>query len=56
MTNTNIKVVIEMSFLTVSNINFQFDIYKLIWKSYIIAKALATTSWIKLMEKKNLLK
>lgn len=45
-----------MLFLVFCNANFEFDIKKLIWRSYIIAKVLLITSWVKLINKKEFAK
>lgn len=53
LVNTNIKVVLNIVFRAISNTNFQFDIKKFTWRSYIVAKALSTTSPVKLIDKKE---
>lgn len=40
-----------MSFLSFNNINIQFGTERLIWRLYIIAKALPTTRRVKLIDK-----
>lgn len=46
-------MVLEMLFFTFSNANIQFDKKKLIWSFYTIAKALPTTKWVELINKKE---
>ncbi len=53
LTDTNIEVVLGMFFLALSNTKFQFGTKKLIWRSYTTAEALLTTSWVKLIDKKE---
>ena len=45
-----------MSFLALSNINFQFSVKKLTQKSYTATKVLPTTNWVKLIDKKEFAK
>ena len=45
-----------MLFLTFSNADIQFTKKKLTWKSYIAAKALPTTKWVELIDKREFAK
>ncbi len=45
------KVVLRIPFLALSNVDFQFGAEELTWRSYTGAKALPTTSWVKLIDK-----
>lgn len=45
------NIVLEISFLFFSNIEFWFDIKVLTWRFYTIAKALHIISWVKLVNK-----
>ena len=49
-------VVLGMLFFTFSNANIQFAKKELNWRSYIAAKALTTTKWVKLIDKKEFAK
>lgn len=53
LTETSIEVVLEISFLIFSNANIQFIEKKLIWRSYIAAKALLTTKRVELIDRKD---
>ncbi len=51
------KVVLEISFLSLRNTNVEFaELRKLNWRSYTIAKALPTTSLVKLINKREFAK
>ncbi len=50
------KLVLEILFLVFSNADFQFAAEKLTWRSYTVAKALPTTSWVKLIDKREFAK
>ncbi len=50
------EVVLEMSFLALSNANFQFGAEKLTWRSYTTTEALPTTSQVKLIDKRKFAK
>ena len=46
-----------MPLLSLSNIDIEFaELKKFTWKTYIVAKALLTTSWVKLIRKKKFAK
>ena len=47
------EVVLGMPFLTSSNADIQFAEKKPTWRSYTAAKALPTTKWIELIDKKE---
>ena len=47
------EVVLGILFLALSNINIQFAEKELIWKSYTTVKAVQTTKWIELINKKE---
>ncbi len=44
------EVILGMPFLAFSNADFQFDLGKLTWRSYTIAKALTTISQVELID------
>lgn len=50
------EVILEMFFLALTNGNFQFGAKKLTWRFYTIAKALFTTSWVKLIDNREFAK
>lgn len=54
LVDINTKVVLEMLFFILSNVDFQFNIGKLTWRSYTTVKALPTISQIKLIDKREL--
>ena len=57
LTNTSIEVVLEMLFLSLSNADVKFaELKKLTWRTYIAVEALCTTSWFKLIDKKEFVK
>ncbi len=57
LADTSIEVVLEMSFLSLGNIDIKFaELEKLTWRSYTIAEALPTTSWVKLIDKSEFAK
>lgn len=49
LTNTSMKIVLEISFLIFSNINILFIEKRFFWKNYIIAKILLTIYKIELI-------
>ena len=49
-------VVLDMLFLTLSNINIQFVEKDLTWRFYTIAEPLPTTKWIQFINKKEFAK
>lgn len=54
LVDTNIKVILRMLFLSFNNIDVKFTkLKKFTQRSYIVAKALSTTSQIKLINKKE---
>ena len=54
--NTTLKVILEILFLILSNGNVQFLKKKLIWRSYIITKALPTIKQVEFINKKKFAK
>ena len=57
LANTSIEVVLGMLFLALSNADVEFiKLAKLIWRFYTAAKALPTTSRIKLIDKREFTK
>ena len=50
------EVVLGMPFLTLSNVNVQFVEKKLTWRFYTTAKALPTSKWVELIDKKEFAK
>lgn len=57
LTNISIKVVPKMPFFSFNNIDVEFaKLKKLIWRTYIAAQALPTTSWVKLNNKSEFAK
>ncbi len=50
------EVVLGMSFLVLSNADFQFGAEKLNWRSYTAAEALPTTSRVELIDKRKFAK
>ncbi len=50
-------MVLGMYFLSLNNVDVEFaELGKLIWRSYIFAEALLTTSWVELIDKKKFAK
>ncbi len=48
---------LEIAFLSLDNANVKFtELRKLIWRSYTTAKALTTTSWVELINKREFAK
>ena len=56
MTDFNIEVVLEMSFLILSNANIKFAQKKLTWRFYTTAKALSTIKQVEIIDKKEFTK
>ncbi len=56
LTDTSMGVVLGMLFLAFNNPDFQFGTKKLTWRSYTVAKALPTTSRVKLINKREFVK
>ncbi len=56
LTDTSMKMILGMSFLALSNTNFESDTEKLIWRSYITAEAFPTTSWIEFIDEREFAK
>ena len=56
LADTSMEMVPTMRFLAFSNADFLFGVEKLTWRAYIVAKALSTTSWVKLIDKKEFAK
>ena len=50
------KLVLEISFLALSNTDIQYDTESFTWKSYSTIKALPTARWIELIDKHELAK
>ncbi len=53
LADTSMEVVLEMPFLALSNVDFQFNAEKLTWRTYTAAKALPITSRVKLIDKRE---
>lgn len=51
LTNTNIKIVLDMLFLSHSNPNLQFGARKFTWKIYTTTKIMFTTMQVELIDK-----
>lgn len=50
-------MILEISFFSFSNIDVDFvELGKLTWRSYNIAEALPTTSWVEFIDKKEFVK
>ncbi len=56
LANTSMEVVLGMPFLTLSNADFQFGAEKLTSRIYTAVEALPTTSWVKLIDKREFAK
>ena len=56
LADISVEVVLEMPFLTLSNADIQFPEKELTWRSYTTAKALPTTKWVELIDKKEFVK
>ncbi len=56
LTDTNMEVVLELLFLALNNADFQFNTKKLTWRSSTNVEALPTTSWVKLINKREFTK
>lgn len=54
--NTSMKIVLKMFFLAFSNANVSFADNDLIWKTYIVDKALPTTKCIQIINRKEFAK
>ncbi len=53
LADTNMEVVLRMSFLSLSNADIEFaELERLTWRSYITTEALPTTSQVKLIDKR----
>ena len=51
------EMVLGIPFFYLSNIDIEFvELEKLIWKTYIAVEALPTTSWVKLLNKREFAK
>ncbi len=54
LADTSMEVVLGMPFLSLSNANVEFtELGKLTWRTYTAVEASPTTSWIKLIDKKE---
>ncbi len=54
LADTSMEVVLKMPFLSLSNTDIEFaKLGKLTWRSYTAAEALPTTSWVKLIDKRE---
>lgn len=52
LADTSIEIVLRISFLFLSNVDIKFEkLGNLIWRSYNNIEALATISWVKLIDK-----
>lgn len=57
LADINIKIVLEICFLSLSNTDVKFaELEKLIWRFYTIAKALSTINWVKLINEREFAK
>lgn len=56
LANISVKMVLQISFLILSNANIWFDKKKLTWKSYTAAKALPIIKQIEIIDKKKFAK
>ncbi len=57
LADTSMEVILGMPFLSLSNANVEFaELGKLTWRSYTAADALSTTSWVKLIDKREFAK
>lgn len=57
LANTSIEIVLEISFLSLNNINIKFaELKKLTWRSYTTIEALPTAYQIELIKKRKLAK
>lgn len=57
MANTSIEIILKMPFFSLSNLDVKFAILeKLTWRSYTTVKALPTTNWVKLINKREFAK
>ncbi len=55
LVDTSMEVVLGMPFLSFSNANVEFvKLGKLTWRTYTAAEALPTTSWVELINKREL--
>ncbi len=51
------EVVLGMPFISLGNADVEFaELGKLTWRSYIVAKALPTTSWVEFIDKREFVK
>lgn len=53
MADISIEMVPRMLFLVFSNVNIQFDVEKLTWRSYAVAEVLSTISQVEIINKKE---
>ncbi len=56
LADTCIELVLRIFFLALRNADVQFGAKKLTWRSYTPAKALPTTSWMELIDKRKVAK
>lgn len=56
MAESNIKIILEIFFLTLSNMDIKFAEKKLVWKIYTIAEGLTGTRKVERINKKKFLK
>ena len=56
LANISVQVVLSMPFFSLSNTNVQFIEKELTWTFYTTAKALPTTKWVELINKKEFAK
>ena len=57
LADTSMEIVLRMPFLAFNNADVEFTgLEKLTWRSYITAKALPTTNWVELIDKKEFAK
>ena len=53
LANIDLEVVLRMLFLTLSKANIRFAEQKLVWRTYMVAKALLTTRRVEIIDKKE---
>ena len=57
LTDTNIEVILMMPFFSFSNADVEFtELEKLTWRTYTVVEVLSTTSWVKLIDKRDFAK
>lgn len=56
LADINMEVILSMPFLSLSNIDINFNVKDPIWRSYIAVEILPITSWVKLIDKREFVK